>query len=112
MSLKLVLDQPIQFTIVYEHGTMIHVSTTSPLIDHFLQRVKLSQSKHTWVNYAHDLKVFFAVVCQPLEKIDRQSCVAFMELCWLHESSAEKREGLISSVTSYFDASQARKTKS
>jgi site-specific recombinase XerC len=79
MSLKLVLDQPIQFTIVYEHGTMIHVSTTSPLIDHFLQRVKLSQSKHTWVNYAHDLKVFFAVVCQPLEKIDRQSCVAFME---------------------------------
>lgn len=34
-------------------------------------------------------------------------------LCWLHEPSAEKREGLISSVTSYyFDASQASKAKS
>ena len=34
------------------------------------------------------------------------------QLCWLHESSVEKREGLISSVTSYFDASQAREAKS
>jgi hypothetical protein len=33
-------------------------------------------------------------------------------LCWLHESSAEKIEGLISSVTSSFDASQASKAKS
>jgi len=33
-------------------------------------------------------------------------------VCWLHESSAQKREGLISSVTSSFDASQASKAKS
>lgn len=79
MSLELISDQPVQFTIVYEHGTMVQVSTTSPLIDHFLRRVKLSQSEHTWVNYAHDLKVFFTVVCQPLEQIDRHSCLAFME---------------------------------
>ncbi len=79
MSLELVSDQPVQFTIVYEHGTMVQVSTTSPLIDHFLRRVKVSQSEHTWVNYAHDLKVFFTVLYQPLEKIDRQSSIAFME---------------------------------
>ena len=79
MSLELVSDQPVQFTIVYEHGTMVQVSTTSPLIDHFLRRVKVSQSEHTWINYAHDLKVFFTVLYQPLEKIDRQSCIAFME---------------------------------
>ncbi len=77
MSLELVSDQPVQFIIVYEHGTMVQVSTTCPLIDHFLRRVKVSQSEHTWVNYAHDLKVFFTVVCQPLEQIDRQSCIAF-----------------------------------
>jgi site-specific recombinase XerC len=79
MSLELISDQPVQFTIVYEHGMMVQVSTTSPLIDHFLRRVKVSQSEHTWVNYAHDLKVFFAILCQPLEQIDRQSCLAFME---------------------------------
>ncbi len=33
-------------------------------------------------------------------------------LCWLHEQSAEKREGLISSVTSSFDASQTSKAQS
>jgi hypothetical protein len=33
-------------------------------------------------------------------------------LYWLHESSAEKIEDLISSVISYFDASQASKAKS
>lgn len=36
---------------------------------------------------------------------------ASFQVCWLHESSAEKREGLISSVTSYFDASQASKAR-
>jgi hypothetical protein len=30
MSLELVSDQPVQFTIVYEHSTMVQVSTTSP----------------------------------------------------------------------------------
>jgi len=58
---------------------MVAVSTNSPLIDHFLRKVKLSQSEHTWINYTHDLKVFFAVLDQPLEQIDRQSCVKFME---------------------------------
>src|SRR5947209_6861233 len=79
MPLELISDQPVQFTIVYEHGTMAQVSTTSPLIDYFLRRVKVSQSEHTWINYAHDLKVFFTIVSQPLEMITRQSCVAFME---------------------------------
>jgi len=79
MSLELVSHQPVQFTIIYEHGMMVQVSTTSPLIDHFLRRVKVSQSESTWINYAHDLKVFFTIVCQPLEHIDRQSCLAFME---------------------------------
>jgi integrase/recombinase XerC len=79
MPLELISDQQVQFTIVCEHGTMVQVLTTAPLIDHFLRRVKVNQSEHTWVNYAHDLKVFFAVLCQPLEQIDRHSCIAFME---------------------------------
>jgi NAD(P)-dependent dehydrogenase (short-subunit alcohol dehydrogenase family) len=44
------------------------------------------------------------------EQLSISSCLK--PLCWLHVSSAEKIEGLISSVTSYFDASQASKAKS
>src|SRR2546430_750576 len=50
MSLELALDQQVQFTIVYEHSKMVAVSTNSPLIDHFLRKLKLSQSEHTWIS--------------------------------------------------------------
>jgi len=80
MSLERVVNQPIQITIMYEHSTMIDVSTNSPLIDHFLRKVKMSQSVHTWMSYTYDLKVFFSVLPLPLEAIDRQSCVRFMEV--------------------------------
>jgi len=72
-------SQPIQITIEYEHSEMVAVSTNSPLIDHFLSKVKMSQAKLTWINYAHDLKVFFHTVQQPLEAIDRKACIRFME---------------------------------
>src|SRR6266699_5891977 len=78
--------QPIQITIEYSQSEMVAVSTNSALIDHFLCKVKMSQSKHTWINYAHDLKVFFQTVQQPLEAIDRKTCVRFME--------AQNRAGL------------------
>jgi site-specific recombinase XerD len=83
MSLDLVAGKagtdPIQIHIEYEHSEMIAVSTNSLLIDHFLKKVRLSQAKLTWINYAHDLKVFFHTIQQPLEAVTRQSCVSFME---------------------------------
>lgn len=79
MSLECTVDQSVHITIAYEHSTMVDVSTNSPLIDHFLRKVKMSQSIHTWINYAHDLKAFFTALGQPLEQIDRHSCVRFME---------------------------------
>jgi site-specific recombinase XerD len=72
-------DYLIHFTFTYRKGKIVEVSTTSPLVDHFLNKVKLTQSYHTWVNYAYDLKQFFSVVCKPLETINRQDCGAFME---------------------------------
>lgn len=82
MSLDLVAgySQPIQIAIEYEHSEMVAVSTNSALIDHFLSKVRMSQAKLTWINYAHDLKVFFHVVQQPLEAIDRKTCIKFMEV--------------------------------
>ena len=79
MSFDLVVDQQVQVTIMYEHSKMVGVSTNSPFIDHFLRKVKVSQAEHTWINYAHDLKVFFRTVALPLERIDRHSCLTFME---------------------------------
>lgn len=59
---------------------MVDVSTNVPLIDHFLSKVKLSQSAHTWINYAHDLKVFFQTLQVPLDQVDRKMCLRFMAL--------------------------------
>jgi site-specific recombinase XerD len=70
----------VSITIEYAHSKMVAVSTNSPLIDHFLRKVKMSLSELTWINYAHDLKIFFTVLGRPLEAIDRKSCLRFIEL--------------------------------
>src|SRR5579885_2030543 len=88
MSLESIVDLPVHVSIVYEHSRMVEVSTNSPLVDHFLRKVKMSASAHTWINYAHDLKVFFSTLALPLEQITRQSCLAFIE--------AQDRAGLSS----------------
>lgn len=82
MSLHLVPEeasQLVQVTIEYAQSKMVAVSTNSPLITHFLHKVKVSLSEHTWINYAHDLKIFFTIVGVPLDQVDRKTCVGFME---------------------------------
>jgi hypothetical protein len=63
--------QPVEITIEYAHSTMVVVSTNCPFVDHFLRKVKMCQARNTWINYAHDLKIFFSVLNQPLEHINR-----------------------------------------
>jgi site-specific recombinase XerD len=70
--------QLVQITIEYAQSKMVAVSTNCPFVDHFLRKVKMCQSRNTWINYAHDLKIFFAALDQPLEYIDRRSCLRFM----------------------------------
>lgn len=72
--------QSVEITIEYAHSTMVVVSTNCPFVDHFLRKVKMCQARNTWINYAHDLKIFFSVLNQPLEQIDRRSCLRFMEI--------------------------------
>ena len=76
MSFELVKDQEVQISIRYEHSQMVEVSTNSPFIEHFLRKVHLSQAEHTWINYAHDLKV-----C---------SFAPWLCLCWLLRLSVLK----------------------
>src|SRR5260370_20745897 len=79
MPPELAGGQTVEFTIRYEHGQMTAVSTNAPLLNHFLEKVRLTRSLHTWINYTHDLKVFFTTLSLPLEHIDRYSCLRFMQ---------------------------------
>ena len=69
----------VQFTIVWEQGKVISVSTTCPAVNHFLELVKLTRSYNTWVNYIHDLKCFFSVIPKEPEGVTRADCLTFMK---------------------------------
>ena len=73
------VDAAIRFSMVWEHGRLACLSTSSPLINHFLDLVKMSRSYNTWVSYAHDLKIFCTVLAKPLEAITRHDCITFMK---------------------------------
>lgn len=68
----------IGFTILWEAGRMMNVTTSSPAVNHFLDYIRLTRAYNTWVNYAHDLKLFFAVVDKPPTAVTRGDCLDFM----------------------------------
>ena len=69
----------IQFQLDYQEGQLTDVSTTSPPLNHFFKLLKLSRAYHTWVNYAHDLKQFFAVVAKEPDQVTRGDCLTFIQ---------------------------------
>jgi len=68
----------IEFTIQWEAGEMIKVTTSSPAVNHFLNYIKLTRAYNTWVSYTHDLKLFFAVVGKHPAAVSRSDCLDFM----------------------------------
>jgi site-specific recombinase XerD len=72
-------EAPVRFTICWEKGRVTEVSTTSSLVNQFLDLVKMKGAYNTWVSYAHDLKLFFEVTGKSPEAITRADCVAFMK---------------------------------
>jgi len=71
--------QCVRFTFTRQAGQVIDCTTTSPAINHFLDVVKLNRARNTWLNYAHDLKVFFEVVRKPPEAVERPDCLTFID---------------------------------
>ncbi len=67
------------FAIVRERGRVKEISTTSPLVNHFLDLMKMSRAYNTWVSYAQDLKVFFKTISKSPETITRADCLEFMK---------------------------------
>lgn len=41
--------QLVQITIEYAQSKMVAVSTNCPFVDHFLRKVKMYQSRNTWM---------------------------------------------------------------
>jgi site-specific recombinase XerD len=74
------LQRPVVFfAMVWEKGRVREISTNSPLVNHFLDLVKMSRAYNTWVSYAQDLKVFFKIIEKPPEAITRADCLEFMK---------------------------------
>lgn len=79
MSADHSMNPAVRFTIVRERNQVVRVTTSSDLVNHFLDLMQASRAHNTWVNYAHDLKVFFRVIPKTPETITRADCVAFMK---------------------------------
>jgi len=74
------LNEPlVLFEVVRERGRVREISTNSPLVNHFLDLMKMSRAYNTWVSYAQDLKVFFHTILKPPEAITRTDCLEFMK---------------------------------
>jgi site-specific recombinase XerD len=67
------------FTFARQEGQITDISTNAPLINHFLDLIRMSRAHNTWVSYAHDLKAFFEMIPKPPEAITRADCVTFMK---------------------------------
>src|SRR5689334_23814926 len=98
-------DTPVQFTFVYASGKLTSCTTNSPLINHFLAVVQMNRAYHTWVNYAHDLKVFFTYIPKAPDSLTRQDCVAFMQqqhAAGLADTTINRRLAAVSSLFKEF----------
>ena len=79
MSPNTTVKPVVCFTFVRQKGQIADISTNAPLVNHFLDLIKMSRTYNTWISYAYDLKVFFEVIPKPPETVTRLDCVAFMK---------------------------------
>jgi len=75
-----VSPQPlVQFTFVRHEGRITEIGTNHPALTHFLELIRLNRAYNTWLNYGHDLKLFFQVIGKPPEGVTRSDCLTFMK---------------------------------
>ena len=79
MSPNTIVKPVVCFTFVRQEGQIADISTNAPLVNHFLDLIKMSRTYNTWISYAYDLKVFFEVIPKSPETVTRLDCVAFMK---------------------------------
>lgn len=79
MSTDISKTTSVCFTIERQNNQVVKVTTNSPLVNHFLDLMQATRAYNTWVNYAHDLKVFFQVIPKSAETITRMDCLDFIK---------------------------------
>jgi site-specific recombinase XerD len=104
------VHQPVQFTIVRQQGQISACTTSSALVNHFLDVVKATRAYNTWVSYTYDLKTFFALIRKPPEAIDRRDCLAFMKQQQQDGRSDATINRRLAAVSSLFDELQLLET--
>jgi len=79
MNTEISHKSAVSISFKWEKGRLTEVITNSPPIDHFLDLIKTTRSYNTWINYAHDLKVFFSFISKRPIMITRKDCVDFIK---------------------------------
>lgn len=53
----------------YKHGKLVRLTMGIAQVDSFLEMIRTSFSYNTWINYAHDLKIFVNLVDKPVLEV-------------------------------------------
>lgn len=100
---------PVTIALRWEHGKLAQVEAMcadqagARDIGGFLEFVHVRNPYNTWVNYACDLKVFFATVRKPPDQVTRADCVAFMRLQGNANRAVNTINRRLAAVSSLFD---------
>jgi integrase len=60
-------------------GQLVRLSLGIALVDDYLEFLRCQARPNTWLNYAHDLKVFFSLVDKPVPEVTTADVFRFME---------------------------------
>lgn len=99
---------PVTVRLRWEHGRLAAVETSSRDISAFLAFVHERHPYNTWVNYACDLKVFFAIVRKLPDQVTREDCVDFMRVQNEALRAVSTINRRLAAVSSLFDELQLR----
>lgn len=94
-------QHPVRFTIVRQHGQVSEILTNSSQLNHFLDMLKMSRARNTWINYGHDLKQFFDCIRKAPQLIDRRDCLTFMkqqQKAGMSEATVNRRLAAVSAL--------------
>ena len=64
----------------YEQGRLIRLTLGVPQVDSFLEMIRTSFAYNTWVNYAHDLKIFANTIGKPILEVTCADIFDFIRL--------------------------------
>ncbi len=65
-----------------EEGEIVNLSMGIPEVDCYLRFLQYRCRPNTWINYAHDLQIFFNILRKPVWEVTPSDVLAFIERQW------------------------------